>query len=53
MNTNLSMTLLYKRREGRSIFLALSYQSRTAFKESQARQSLIRENNLIYVFKVL
>ena len=50
MNNNFSMILLYMRREGRSIFLAPSYQSRTAFKESQARQSLIRENNLICVF---
>lgn len=53
MNNNLSITLLYRKSEGRSIFLSLSHQSRIAFKESQARQTPIRENNLICVFKVL
>lgn len=43
MNNNLSITLLYMRSEGRSIFLALSYQSRIAFKESQTKQPVVRE----------
>lgn len=47
----MSNNWFHGRSEERSIFLGLSCQSRTTFKESQAKQSMVWENNLIYVFK--